>query len=224
MPGRAVAGAMWHPGEDSPRFQVIFRCTGTPRDSIATCIPEPLEQSPEPHSLTPPDSITRARYREPTLNAQVRPAVETTVTVNRGCTPGLKLLPLALRLITTSPDGQSSPGALSPAASAWCLAPCALAPVVTFLACLPGSLLSLGDGVGDGLEADGDGDGDGLGDGLEIIGLGKLVGALVGALRCAWLNEVSEAVWWVAEAPPTAQASKPSTARPAASANSLLRQ
>jgi hypothetical protein len=82
--------------------------------------------------------------------------------------------------------------------------------------------------VGDG---DADGDGDGLGDGLTADGLGHAVdtaGDAPGAemFPCdPWLfSDAVAAVGRVAVAPPTAQASKPSTPRPAASANSLRRQ
>jgi hypothetical protein len=80
-------------------------------------------------------------------------------------------------------------------------------------------LLPLGEGEGE--RPEDDGLGEGLGDALEVAG----VGYPVGVAGCwDWLYEVVAATGWCAEAPPTAQASSPSTARPAASANTLLRQ
>jgi hypothetical protein len=104
-------------------------------------------------------------------------------------------------------DGQSSPGALWPVF--WWLVP----------ACWCWPLLC--DGFGDELEGDGLGDGDELlGDGVGVTGRVDGGGYVCGALV---LIDAVEAMGCV-EAPPTAQASRPNTARPAASANSLLRQ
>ncbi|HEY2443967.1 MAG TPA: hypothetical protein VGI31_12580 [Streptosporangiaceae bacterium] len=77
-------------------------------------------------------------------------------------------------------------------------------------------------GLGDGLVADGLGDA--LADGLEADGLGDTT---AGVILGGGVWPVRDAVVAVGRdelAPPTAQASRPSTARPAASANSLRRQ
>ncbi|HEY3733122.1 MAG TPA: hypothetical protein VGL63_04330 [Streptosporangiaceae bacterium] len=78
------------------------------------------------------------------------------------------------------------------------------------------------DGLGDGLVADGLGDGPA--DGVEANGLGDTA---AGVILGGGVWPVRDAVVAAGRdelAPPTAQASRPSTARPAASANSLRRQ
>lgn len=104
-------------------------------------------------------------------------------------------------LITTSPAGQLSPAAF----------------VRVTTTCRFGLLLddALGDGLGDGLVTDG------LGEAIEVEGKAPVVGILLGVPGL--FKDVVEAVGWVA-APPTAQASKASTASPPASAKTLRRQ
>jgi hypothetical protein len=110
-------------------------------------------------------------------------------------------------LITTSPAGQSSPGAFVPAIGAR-RTRCA-----GFLVCVG---LGLGDGLGDVLLTDG------LGDAVETVGDGAATGMFPGVPE-PFSDEV-EAAGRVAVAPPTAQASSPRMASPAASAKTLRRQ
>jgi hypothetical protein len=126
-------------------------------------------------------------------------------------------------VITTSAAGQPLP--------VECLRAAAVA--VAWRACAPAPACgddAEGDGLGDvpGDPLDADGLGDALGDVLKADGLGGLpaanaVGEAPPGCGAGLFSDAVAAAWWVV-APPTAQASTPSTARPPARANNLRRQ
>ena len=125
-------------------------------------------------------------------------------------------------LITTSAAGQPLPPACAMSGTAFWRTRAAAG----FAAALPTTAapdeVAEADGLGDGLAAGGLGEG--VGDGLDANRLSEPAagGRLI---RGAWLEtEAVVAADRVELAPPTAQASRPSTARPAASAKSLRRQ
>src|SRR5215472_11584710 len=77
LPGLTWRDVTRHPGAEVCRSQESGTTIGTPRARSVSSEPGPSTQSAELQTRFPPELMTRARNLGPTLNAHVRPAVDT---------------------------------------------------------------------------------------------------------------------------------------------------